>query len=156
MTVKVVGNNVTVEAKHEEKQDEHGYISRHFVRRYVLPASHDGSQVTSSLSSDGVLTITAPKKVRKRSRQVNLLLSDRRFRGFPVPRRGAPTKASQALLPLSQGSVCSFNLDSCPFPAVPGSLPLRRTYLFTLYSPCTLAPRREQRRCYIAITTNGL
>jgi len=65
MTVKVVGNNVTVEAKHEEKQDEHGYISRHFVRRYVLPASHDATRVTSSLSSDGVLTITAPKKVRK-------------------------------------------------------------------------------------------
>lgn len=64
ITVKTVDNDVIVEAKHEEKQDEHGYISRHFVRRYVLPPSHDLVNVTSTLSSDGVLTITAPKKVR--------------------------------------------------------------------------------------------
>ncbi|XP_025075239.1 protein lethal(2)essential for life [Pogonomyrmex barbatus] len=62
ITVKTVDNHVIVEAKHEEKQDEHGYISRHFVRRYVLPPSHDLANVTSTLSSDGVLTITAPKK----------------------------------------------------------------------------------------------
>lgn len=64
ITVKTVGNQVIVEAKHEERQDEHGFVSRHFVRRYVLPASHDVINITSSLSSDGVLTITAPKKVR--------------------------------------------------------------------------------------------
>lgn len=64
ITVKTVDNHVIVEAKHEEKQDEHGYVSRHFVRRYVLPPSHDLVNVTSTLSSDGVLTITAPKKVR--------------------------------------------------------------------------------------------
>lgn len=64
ITVKTVDNYVIVEAKHEERQDEHGYISRHFVRRYVLPSSHDLDNVTSTLSSDGVLTITAPKKVR--------------------------------------------------------------------------------------------
>jgi len=64
ITVKTVDNHVVVEAKHEEKQDEHGYVSRHFVRRYVLPPSHDLVNITSTLSSDGVLTITAPKKVR--------------------------------------------------------------------------------------------
>lgn len=65
--MKTAGNNVTIEAKHEERQDEHGFVSRHFVRRYALPPSHDVFNITSSLSSDGVLTITAPKKVRKRS-----------------------------------------------------------------------------------------
>lgn len=64
ITVKTVDNYVIVEAKHEERQDEHGYISRHFIRRYVLPPSHDLVNVTSTLSSDGVLTVTAPKKVR--------------------------------------------------------------------------------------------
>lgn len=63
IVVKTVDNNVIVEAKHEEKKDEHGYISRHFIRRYILPSCHDPLEVTSSLSSDGVLTITAPKKV---------------------------------------------------------------------------------------------
>jgi crystallin alpha B len=61
--VKLAGNSVIVEAEHEEKQDEHGYISRRFARRYVLPSSHDLMGVTSTLSSDGILTITAPKKV---------------------------------------------------------------------------------------------
>ncbi|XP_011148332.2 protein lethal(2)essential for life [Harpegnathos saltator] len=62
ITVKTADNHVIIEAKHEEKQDEHGYVSRHFVRRYVLPPSHDLVNVTSTLSSDGILTITAPKK----------------------------------------------------------------------------------------------
>lgn len=62
ITVKVTGKNtVTIEGKHEEKQDEHGYISRHFVRKYVLPDGHDINNVVSNLSSDGVLSITAPK-----------------------------------------------------------------------------------------------
>lgn len=63
ITVKTVGKNIIIEAKHEERQDEHGFVSRHFLRRYVLPPSHDVINITSSLSSDGVLTITAPKKV---------------------------------------------------------------------------------------------
>ncbi|XP_066154817.1 protein lethal(2)essential for life-like isoform X1 [Euwallacea fornicatus] len=62
ITVKTSGNSIIVEGKHEEKQDEHGYISRHFVRRYVLPTEHDIEGVVSSLSSDGILTVTAPKK----------------------------------------------------------------------------------------------
>ncbi|XP_014211237.1 protein lethal(2)essential for life-like [Copidosoma floridanum] len=60
ITVKTVDNSIVVEAKHEEKKDEHGYISRQFVRRYVLPEGHDIGNVQSHLSSDGVLTITAP------------------------------------------------------------------------------------------------
>ncbi|KAK0159033.1 hypothetical protein PV328_009965 [Microctonus aethiopoides] len=62
INVKVVDNNVVVEGKHEEKKDEHGYISRHFVRKYLIPDQCDLSQVSSSLSSDGVLSITAPRK----------------------------------------------------------------------------------------------
>ncbi|CAG9762318.1 unnamed protein product [Ceutorhynchus assimilis] len=65
ITVKTTGNSICVEGKHEEKQDEHGFISRHFVRRYLLPAENDIEEVVSSLSSDGILTITAPKKVDK-------------------------------------------------------------------------------------------
>lgn len=65
ITVKTTGNSIVVEGKHEEKQDEHGYISRHFVRRYVLPQEHDINEVVSSLSSDGILTVTAPKKSLK-------------------------------------------------------------------------------------------
>lgn len=62
ITVKTSGKSIVVEGKHEEKQDEHGYISRHFVRRYILPEDHNIEDVVSSLSSDGILTVTAPKK----------------------------------------------------------------------------------------------
>lgn len=65
ITVKTVDKNVVVEAKHEERQDEHGFISRQFVRRYILPIDYDAINVTSTLSSDGVLTVTAPRKVKK-------------------------------------------------------------------------------------------
>ncbi|ENN70711.1 protein lethal(2)essential for life isoform X2 [Dendroctonus ponderosae] len=65
ITVKTTGNSIIVEGKHEEKQDEHGFISRHFVRRYVLPSDNDIEEVVSSLSSDGILTVTAPKKSDK-------------------------------------------------------------------------------------------
>ena len=62
VTVKVVGKNVVVEAKHEEQQDEHGWISRQFQRRYHVPEQCDIDELKSSMSSDGVLTITAPRK----------------------------------------------------------------------------------------------
>lgn len=62
INVKIVDKCVVVEAKHEEKQDEHGWISRQFTRKYLIPEQCDIDQVTSSLSSDGVLNITAPRK----------------------------------------------------------------------------------------------
>ena len=62
INVKVVDKYVVVEGKHEEKQDEHGWISRQFTRKYMIPEQCDVEQVSSSLSSDGVLSITAPRK----------------------------------------------------------------------------------------------
>lgn len=62
VTVKLQDNTVVIEGKHEEREDQHGYISRHFTRKYVLPKEVDIEQLASSLSSDGILTIKAPKK----------------------------------------------------------------------------------------------
>ncbi|CAB3256207.1 unnamed protein product [Arctia plantaginis] len=59
--VKIKDGHVVVQGKHEERQDDHGYISREFVRRYVLPKGCLPDTVESKLSSDGVLTVTAPK-----------------------------------------------------------------------------------------------
>ncbi|CAG4958346.1 unnamed protein product [Parnassius apollo] len=60
ITVKTSDGYVVVEGKHEEKQDEHGWVSRQFTRRYALPESCSVDAVQSRLSSDGVLTIIAP------------------------------------------------------------------------------------------------
>lgn len=60
--VKVVDKYVIVEAKHEEKKDEHGWISRQFTRKYLIPEQCNIEHVKSSLSSDGVLSIEVPRK----------------------------------------------------------------------------------------------
>ncbi|XP_019553928.2 protein lethal(2)essential for life-like [Aedes albopictus] len=61
LSVKATGKHLTVEGKHEEKDDQDGYVLRHFVHRYQLPEGHDNEKISSTLSSDGVLTISAPK-----------------------------------------------------------------------------------------------
>lgn len=61
LTVKTVDGTIIVEGKHEEKQDDHGYISRQFVRKYQLPKGFKAEEVTTSLSSDGILTVKAPR-----------------------------------------------------------------------------------------------
>lgn len=60
ITVKTVNNDIVVEAKHEEREDDHGYISRQFTRRYTLPDGYNVKDVVSKLSSDGILTVQAP------------------------------------------------------------------------------------------------
>ncbi|XP_054271021.1 alpha-crystallin A chain-like [Macrosteles quadrilineatus] len=61
LNVKVVDDYVVVEGKHEERSDEHGFISRQFSRRYKIPENVDKNALKSSLSSDGVLQLEAPK-----------------------------------------------------------------------------------------------
>jgi HSP20 family molecular chaperone IbpA len=58
---------VIVEGRHEERDDGHGSVQRHFIRRYELPKEYDMSQVHSVLSSDGVLSIKAPLPAIKAS-----------------------------------------------------------------------------------------
>uniref|UniRef100_A0A1B6DAM4 SHSP domain-containing protein n=1 Tax=Clastoptera arizonana TaxID=38151 RepID=A0A1B6DAM4_9HEMI len=92
ISVKTIDNTVIVEGKHEEKQDEHGFISRHFVRRYILPKDVDVGNIVSSLSSDGVLTISAPKK--------NLATGER---VVPIVQTGAPAvKSAETTIKVEQ------------------------------------------------------
>lgn len=60
--MKAVENSLIVEGKHEERMDEHGFVSRSFKRRYILPKDVDMAALKSNLSRDGVLSIEAPKK----------------------------------------------------------------------------------------------
>lgn len=54
---------LTVEG-HVEQQEGGERYKKHFHRRFVLPREIQSESVSSVLSADGVLTITAPKKVR--------------------------------------------------------------------------------------------
>ncbi|EDV97644.1 heat shock protein 67B3 [Drosophila grimshawi] len=60
LSVKLVNNCVVVEGKHEEREDEHGQVARHFVRRYPLPKEYNADGIASTLTDDGVLTVTVP------------------------------------------------------------------------------------------------
>ncbi|XP_006894003.1 PREDICTED: alpha-crystallin A chain [Elephantulus edwardii] len=61
LTVKVLDDFVEIHGKHNERQDDHGYISREFHRRYRLPSNVDQSALSCSLSADGMLTFCGPK-----------------------------------------------------------------------------------------------
>lgn len=60
--LQVVDNHVLVEGNHDEKKDEHGWISRKFSRKYLIPEQCNLDLVESKLSSDGILTISVPRK----------------------------------------------------------------------------------------------
>ncbi|CAH1398830.1 unnamed protein product [Nezara viridula] len=62
LKVKVVDDYLVIEGKHEERSDEHGFITRQFTRRYKIPQDVDQSAIESNLSTDGVLTLKAKKK----------------------------------------------------------------------------------------------
>ena len=59
ITVKTAGNSLSVHAKHEEK-DQGKSVFREYNRQYVIPKDVHSEQLTSKLSTDGVLTIEAP------------------------------------------------------------------------------------------------
>ena len=59
--VKTNENSITVEGKHEEWRWGRRFVSRQFTRRYFVPLGYDANAATSEVSSNGILTIKAPK-----------------------------------------------------------------------------------------------
>ena len=50
--------HLVVSGKHEERRDEHGFVSRTFTRRYSLPEDVDAKQLQCSLSNSGSLPLS--------------------------------------------------------------------------------------------------
>jgi len=59
VTVKTVDNKLLVHAKHEEKTQAKS-VYREYNQEFMLPRGTNPELITSSLSTDGVLTVTAP------------------------------------------------------------------------------------------------
>ncbi|XP_048413187.1 heat shock protein beta-1 [Stegostoma tigrinum] len=73
ITVKTKDGYVEITGKHEERQDEHGFISRCFTRKYLLPPDTDPAIVTSTLSPSGLLTVETPmKKLALQSSEITI------------------------------------------------------------------------------------
>ncbi|XP_037309768.1 heat shock protein beta-6 isoform X1 [Pungitius pungitius] len=61
LMVKVIGDFVEVQGKHEEKKkDGPGVTTRQFNRRYRIPKGVDTMALESAVSPDGILFISAP------------------------------------------------------------------------------------------------
>ena len=66
LKIDVKDNILQVEGKHEEKsEDGKTFVSRKFFRHYTLPEGCQPDKVTSNVSKDGVLMISAPKEPSK-------------------------------------------------------------------------------------------
>nr|AXN72715.1 heat shock protein 17 [Physella acuta] len=72
--VKITSDNqkITITAKHEEKQDNHGFVSREMTRTYSLPDDVDPKSVTSSMNSQGTLSIKVSKKAIEAPKETNI------------------------------------------------------------------------------------
>ncbi|XP_049881543.1 protein lethal(2)essential for life-like [Pectinophora gossypiella] len=103
ISVKTSDGYVVIEGKHEERKDEHGFVSRHFKRRYALPEDCNPETVESKLSSDGVLTVIAPKVSSGKDEKVipithtgpvrrKAIENDEEMNGQPEPEEKSPQK----------------------------------------------------------------
>ncbi|XP_017266014.1 heat shock protein beta-1-like [Kryptolebias marmoratus] len=59
ITITTKEGYLQISGNHEERQDEHGFVSRCFTRKYKLPQGVDLQHISSSLSG-GVLSVEAP------------------------------------------------------------------------------------------------
>ncbi|XP_067220396.1 heat shock protein beta-6 [Chanodichthys erythropterus] len=71
LLVKVVGDYVVVEGKHEQKKDGSGLVTRQFNRRYRIPNGVDIMALESAMSPEGMLVISAPLTQGDNSRLLN-------------------------------------------------------------------------------------
>ena len=69
LSIKTEGDVLVVLAKHETKDADGGssYVSKQFEQRFTLPSGVKPEQIASSLSKDGVLTISAPREAAKKT-----------------------------------------------------------------------------------------
>lgn len=76
LSVSVSDEFITIHARHEDRQDDHGFVSREFLRKYRLPAGVSSADINSCLSVDGVLTITAPRSSTGEERTIPIACED--------------------------------------------------------------------------------
>jgi len=62
LNVKITEDRLVISGKHEQKPDEHGYISREFTRQFVVPQNIDIDTFSSTLSDEGTMVIQARVK----------------------------------------------------------------------------------------------
>uniref|UniRef100_A0A0R3RNX3 SHSP domain-containing protein n=1 Tax=Elaeophora elaphi TaxID=1147741 RepID=A0A0R3RNX3_9BILA len=72
LSVKMQDGRLLVEGHHEERNDQHGSVKRHFIRKYTIPKTVLQDSLESQLSDQGVLRITAKKRAIENSQFKNI------------------------------------------------------------------------------------
>lgn len=62
--VKTEGHSIVVEGEQELREYHHGYTSHRFTRRHSVPEEFNIKDADSEFTSDGVLTINVPARVK--------------------------------------------------------------------------------------------
>ncbi|OXA37346.1 uncharacterized protein LOC110862509 [Folsomia candida] len=60
--ITTVDGDLVIKGEHEDKEDEHGFLSRSFVRRFHLPGNSNEDDLRCEIDVDGILTVTVPRK----------------------------------------------------------------------------------------------
>lgn len=95
ISVKTIDNSIVIEGKHESKEDDLGFISRQFTRRYSVPEGYNIKDVVSQLSADGVLTVKAPAELKAMADNV---------RAIEIEQTGAAHSTAENKQPLEADS----------------------------------------------------
>lgn len=61
--IKVVGNSIVIKGKHDKRPKINGYIERQFERKYDVSSDFRIRDISSTLSTDGILTVKAYPEV---------------------------------------------------------------------------------------------
>ena len=72
LSVKIVGRQIIVEGKHDEREEDDCFATRHFIRRYMLPRECNSDEVYSTLTADGYLTIRSPRIMEANERVIEI------------------------------------------------------------------------------------
>lgn len=86
LSVNVIDNDLVVEGHHNEKNDEHGKIERHFIRKFRIPHNVPVDEIKSKLNK-GVLSVCGPKKNVKSGRNIPISAT--------TSPRASPTKSKK-------------------------------------------------------------
>ncbi|XP_041749395.1 heat shock protein beta-1 [Coregonus clupeaformis] len=88
LVIKTKDGVVEITGKHEERKDDHGFVSRCFTRKYTLPPMADAEKVTSTLSPEGVLTVEAPLN-RQAIKAAEISIPVTKTNDMPMMRKGS-------------------------------------------------------------------
>nr|UQK61710.1 small heat shock protein [Eunice torquata] len=96
LNIKVGGERLTITGKQQERPDEHGVISREFMRQFAIPENVETESFESQLTTDGFLVIKGKVKGAEdvTERVINITREEPAPAKEPSKEEGSPNPAT--------------------------------------------------------------